>query len=125
MRRSGSVNGLWRGCVKNVGALSFIKRSRMMSYPAEFMRAQSLIISLIVGAILGVLASMVVKGNRYGAIGDVITGIIGALVGGLLLSQIGFEIGLGFDPVVIDALVGSAALLFVVRLASRQGPRSG
>jgi uncharacterized membrane protein YeaQ/YmgE (transglycosylase-associated protein family) len=97
----------------------------MMRYPAEFMRAQSLIISLIVGAILGVLASMVVKGNRYGAIGDVITGIIGALVGGLLLSQFGFEIGLGFDPVVIDALVGSVALLFVVRLASRQGPRSG
>ena len=94
-----------------------------MRYPAEFMRAQSLIISLIVGAILGVLASMVVKGNRYGAIGDVITG--NALVGGLLLSQIGFEIGLGFDPVVIDALVGSVALLFVVRLASRQGPRSG
>ena len=52
----------------------------MMRYPAEFMRPQSLIISLIVGAILGVLASMVVKGNRYGAIGDVITGIIGALV---------------------------------------------
>ena len=40
------------------------------------MRAQSLIISLIVGAILGVLASMVVKGNRYGAIGDVITGTL-------------------------------------------------
>jgi len=94
----------------------------MMFYPAEFMRAQSLIIWLIVGAILGVLASMVAKGSRFGPIGDVITGIIGAFVGGLLLSQIGLEIGLGFDPVVIDALVGSLVLLFAVRLASRQGP---
>jgi len=95
----------------------------MMCYPAEFMRAQSLIIWLIVGAILGVLASMVVKGSRFGPIGDVITGIVGAFVGGLLLSQIGLEIGLGFDPVVIDALVGSLILLCAVRLASRQGPR--
>jgi uncharacterized membrane protein YeaQ/YmgE (transglycosylase-associated protein family) len=86
------------------------------------MRGQSWIIWLIVGAIVGVLSSMVVKGSRFGPIGDVVTGIIGAVVGGLSLSQIGFEIGLGFDPVVIDALVGSLILLFVVRLASRQGP---
>jgi uncharacterized membrane protein YeaQ/YmgE (transglycosylase-associated protein family) len=96
----------------------------MIRYPAEFMRAQILITWLIVGAILGVLASMVVKGSRYGPIGDVITGIIGALVGGLLLSQIGLEIGLGFDPVVIDGLVGSLILLFVFRLATREGPWS-
>ena len=78
------------------------------------MRAKSLIIWLIVGAILGVLARMVVKRSRWGLIGDVVTGIIGAFVGGLFLSQIGLEIGLGFDPVVIDALVGSVVLLFVV-----------
>ena len=91
----------------------------IFAFMVEFMRAQSLIIWLIVGAILGVLASMVVKRSRWGPIGDVITGIIGAFVGGLLLSQIGLEIGLGFDPVVIDALVGSIILLFVVRLTSR------
>ncbi len=86
------------------------------------MRGQSWIIWLIVGAIVGVLASMVVKGSRFGPIGDVITGIVGAMVGGLLLSQIGFEIGLGFDRVVIDALVGSLILLFVVRLATGRAP---
>jgi uncharacterized membrane protein YeaQ/YmgE (transglycosylase-associated protein family) len=86
------------------------------------MRGQSWIIWLIVGAIVGVLASMVVKGSRFGAIGDVGTGIVGAFVGGLLLSQVGFEIGLGFDPVVIDALVGSLILVFVVRVATGRPP---
>jgi hypothetical protein len=39
-----------------------------------------------------------------------------------LLSHIGLEIGLGFDPVVIDALLGSVVLLFVVRLATKVNP---
>jgi uncharacterized membrane protein YeaQ/YmgE (transglycosylase-associated protein family) len=83
------------------------------------MRGQSLVIWLIVGTIVGVLANMVVRGGRFGPIGDIITGIVGAVVGGLLLSKVGFEIGLGFDPVVIDALFGSLILLSLVRLVTR------
>lgn len=88
------------------------------------MPGQNLVIWLIVGTIVGVLTNMVVKGSRFGPLGDVITGIIGAVVGGLLLSKVGFEIGLGFDPVVIDALVGSLILLSLVRLVTRNAARS-
>lgn len=88
------------------------------------MPGQNLVIWLIVGTIVGVLINMVVKGSRFGPLGDVITGIIGAVVGGLLLSKVGFEIGLGFDPVVIDALVGSLILLSLVRLVTRNAARS-
>lgn len=88
------------------------------------MLGQNLVIWLIVGTIVGVLTNMVVKGSRFGPLGDVITGIIGAVVGGLLLSKVGFEIGLGFDPVVIDALVGSLILLSLVRLVTRNAARS-
>jgi uncharacterized membrane protein YeaQ/YmgE (transglycosylase-associated protein family) len=83
------------------------------------MRGQSLVIWLIVGAIVGVLATMVVKRSRFGPIGDIIAGIVGAIVGGLLLSKVGFEIGLGFDPVVVDALVGSLLLLSFFRFVTR------
>ena len=83
------------------------------------MLGKSLVVWLIVGTIVGVLATIVVKGSRFGPVGDIITGIVGAVVGGLLLSKIGFEIGLGFDPVVIDALVGSLIFLSVVRLVTR------
>ena len=87
------------------------------------MPGQSLVIWLMVGTIVGVLATMVVKGSRFGPIGDIITGIIGAIIGGLLLSKVGFEIGLGFDPMVIDALIGSLIFLSFVRLVTRTDTR--
>ena len=40
---------------------------------------ENLIIWLIVGAIAGWLAGMVVKGGGFGLIGDIIVGIVGAL----------------------------------------------
>jgi uncharacterized membrane protein YeaQ/YmgE (transglycosylase-associated protein family) len=50
---------------------------------------QALIIWLIVGAIAGWLAGMVVKGGGYGLIGDIIVGIIGGFIAGWLLPQLG------------------------------------
>ena len=88
------------------------------------MLGKSLVVWLIVGTIVGVLATIVIKGSRFGPVGDIITGIIGAVVGGLLLSKVGFEIGLGFDPVVIDALVGSLIFLSFARLVARNDTRS-
>jgi uncharacterized membrane protein YeaQ/YmgE (transglycosylase-associated protein family) len=88
------------------------------------MLGKSLVVWLIVGTIVGVLATIVIKGSRFGPVGDIITGIIGAVVGGLLLSKVGFEIGLGFDPVVIDALVGSLIFLSFARLVTRNDTRS-
>jgi uncharacterized membrane protein YeaQ/YmgE (transglycosylase-associated protein family) len=84
---------------------------------------QSVVMWVIVGTIVGVLACIVVKKGPLGWIGDGSAGIVGALVGGLLLSRIGFEIGLGFDPVVIDALVGSLVLLTLVRVVARNNRR--
>ena len=37
---------------------------------------------LVVGLIAGWLASMVMRGGGYGLIGDIIVGIVGALIGG-------------------------------------------
>jgi uncharacterized membrane protein YeaQ/YmgE (transglycosylase-associated protein family) len=82
--------------------------------------SQNVALWVIVGTIVGILACVVVKGGRFGWIGDVSAGIVGGLVGGRLLSKIGFEIGLGFDPTVIDALVGSLVLLTLFRVMTRK-----
>jgi uncharacterized membrane protein YeaQ/YmgE (transglycosylase-associated protein family) len=47
--------------------------------------SQSVVLWVIVGTIVGILACVVVKGGRFGWIGDVSAGIVGGLVGGLLL----------------------------------------
>jgi uncharacterized membrane protein YeaQ/YmgE (transglycosylase-associated protein family) len=83
------------------------------------MDVQALIIWLIVGAIAGWLAGMVVKGSGYGLIGDIIVGIIGGLIAGWLLPQIGILIGGGIIAAIINAFIGAVILLIILRLVRR------
>jgi uncharacterized membrane protein YeaQ/YmgE (transglycosylase-associated protein family) len=83
------------------------------------MDAESIIIWLIVGAIAGWLAGMVVRGGGFGLIGDIIVGIIGAVIAGWLLPRIGIIIGGGFIAAVINAFIGAVILLIILRLLRR------
>ncbi len=83
------------------------------------MDVQALIIWLIVGAIAGWLAGMVIKGSGYGLIGDIIVGIIGGLIAGWLLPQIGILIGGGIIAAIINAFIGAVILLIILRLVRR------
>jgi len=83
------------------------------------MDAQALIIWLIVGAIAGWLAGMVVKGSGYGLIGDIVVGILGGLIAGWLLPQVGIVIGSGIIAAIIDAFIGAVILLIALRLIKR------
>lgn len=78
-----------------------------------------IIIWLIVGAIAGWLAGMVVKGGGFGLIGDIIVGIVGGLIAGWLLPRLGIFIGGGFIGDVIDAFIGAVILLLILRLIKR------
>ena len=83
------------------------------------MDIQSIIIWLIVGAIAGWLAGMVVKGGGFGLIGDIVVGIVGALIAGWLLPRLGIVIGSGIIAAIIDAFIGAVILLVIIRLIKR------
>ena len=83
------------------------------------MDPQSLIIWLIIGAIAGWLAGMVMKGGGFGLIGDIVVGIIGAVIAGWLLPFLHINIGSGIIAAIIDAIIGAVILLFVIRLVKR------
>lgn len=51
---------------------------------------QSVIMWLIIGAFAGWLAGKLVHGYGFGLIGNIVVGILGALVGGYILPQLGF-----------------------------------
>ena len=76
---------------------------------------------LIIGAVAGWLAGILVKGSGFGLIGDLVVGILGAFIGGWLFTQ--FGVGMGGMPVEIGALivatVGAVVLLFVIRLIKK------
>ena len=50
---------------------------------------ESLVAWLIVGAIAGWLAGLIVKGFGFGLIGNIVVGIIGAVIAGWLLPRLG------------------------------------
>jgi len=83
------------------------------------MEPQSIIAWLIVGAVAGWLAGLVVKGGGFGLIGDIVVGIIGAVIAGWLLPHLGIVIGAGMIGAIIDAFIGAVILLIVLRLIKR------
>jgi uncharacterized membrane protein YeaQ/YmgE (transglycosylase-associated protein family) len=83
------------------------------------MDVQSFIIWLIVGAIAGWLAGMVVKGGGFGLIGDIVVGIIGGVIAGWLLPYLNISLGTGIVAAVIDSFIGAVILLVILRLIKR------
>ena len=79
---------------------------------------------LVIGAIAGWLASLIVKAGSFGLIGDVIVGLVGAAIAGYLLPRVGVYIGAGFVPEVINAVIGAVILLLVARLAKGMTTKS-
>ncbi|MDA2623295.1 GlsB/YeaQ/YmgE family stress response membrane protein [Bacillus cereus] len=74
----------------------------------------SFIWSLIVGGILGRLASLISKKNiPDGVVGNIIAGIIGSWIGSSLFGKWGPIIG-GFA--IIPALIGSIVFIFIISL---------
>jgi uncharacterized membrane protein YeaQ/YmgE (transglycosylase-associated protein family) len=74
---------------------------------------------LIVGAIAGWLAGLLMKGRGFGILGDIIVGIIGAVLGGWLFGALGISAGGGLAGSLIVAFIGAIILLFLVRLIKR------
>lgn len=83
------------------------------------MGLESLIVLLVVGAIAGWLAGVIMKGYGFGLIGNIAVGIVGAVIGGWLLPRIGIFIGGGIIGAIINALIGAIILLFVIGLVKR------
>lgn len=73
---------------------------------------------IIIGAISGWLASKITgTGERQGCLLDIIVGIVGAFLGGLLLSALGGVGITGFNPwSFFVATVGAVLLLFLLQL---------
>ena len=78
----------------------------------------SLVIWALIGLIAGWLAGEIMKGSGFGAVGNIVIGIIGAILGGVLLGLIGVDPG-GFVGEVIQALIGALVLLALLRAVRR------
>ena len=77
-----------------------------------------LLIFLLIGALAGWLAGLVMKGRGLGVLGNIIVGVIGAFLGGWLLPMLGVSFG-GNIGMFITAFIGAVILLALVGLIKR------
>ena len=83
------------------------------------MTLEAIVIWLIVGALAGWIAGLIVKGYGLGLIGNIVVGIVGAVIAGWLLPRIGIVIGGGFLAAIVNAVIGAVILLVIIGLIRR------
>jgi uncharacterized membrane protein YeaQ/YmgE (transglycosylase-associated protein family) len=79
---------------------------------------QSIIAWIIIGAIAGWLAGLLVKGYGFGLIGNIIIGILGAGIAGILAPRLGIYTA-SFGGNIVAATLGALILLLLVGLVRR------
>lgn len=80
------------------------------------MAAHTLVVWILIGVVAGWLAGLIVKGRGFGLLGDILIGIIGAVVGGSLSVRLGIHIGAGLVSSVITATGGAVIVTLILRL---------
>ena len=75
----------------------------------------SIVLYLLLGAVAGWLAGVLMKGGGFGLLWNIIIGIIGGFLGGWLMSLLHIQkAGLLWE--IIVAVIGAMVLLFVISL---------
>jgi len=76
---------------------------------------------IVVGLIAGWLAGLVVKGGGFGCVGDIVVGVVGALLGGWIASYF-FHMGDAITGInlqsILVAFVGAVIFVIILRVIS-------
>jgi len=71
---------------------------------------------ILIGAIAGWLAGLITKGGGFGLLGNIVVGIVGAVIGGWLARTLNISIGGGTFSSIMVATGGAVVLLVLVGL---------
>jgi uncharacterized membrane protein YeaQ/YmgE (transglycosylase-associated protein family) len=83
------------------------------------MQVEVLLILLLIGAAAGFLAGIIVKGYGFGVVGNIVVGIVGSVLGGWLLPQLGLFPGGSIIGQIISATIGAVVLLVLISFVRR------
>jgi len=84
------------------------------------MNLEQTIVFLVIGGVAGWLAGLILKGGGFGVVGNIIVGILGALLGGWLFKALKLSIGGEWVGPIVTATVGAVVLLFVIGLIKKK-----
>ncbi|MEQ1710330.1 MAG: GlsB/YeaQ/YmgE family stress response membrane protein [Hyphomicrobium sp.] len=83
------------------------------------MSGEALLIWLLIGAVAGFLAGVVVKGYGFGVVGNIVVGIVGAVLAGALLPRLGLYPGTDLIGQIVSATLGAVGLLVLISVVRR------
>lgn len=85
-----------------------------------------ILIWLIVGGVIGWIASLIMKTDaQQGLFLNIVVGIVGAFIGGWIFSALGVASPIGgLAGTILVAFIGAVVLLFVIRLIRRGTARA-
>lgn len=83
------------------------------------MEFTSLLAALVVGAIAGWLAGLLFKGRGFGLAGNIVVGIVGAVIGGFVFGAIGIRADNILGAIVMST-IGAGILLYAVGFIKRR-----
>ena len=75
---------------------------------------------IIAGMIAGWFARQFMTGKAFGVVGDIITGMVGALIGGLLFERLGLFAGNSLIASLVVAICGAIVFLYGVRAFKKE-----
>ena len=74
---------------------------------------------ILIGLAAGWLAGKIMKVKALGVVGDIVVGVIGALIGGYLFRTLGISTDGGLIGSLVVAVIGAVILLYLVRLIKK------
>ncbi|WP_171743624.1 GlsB/YeaQ/YmgE family stress response membrane protein [Sphingomonas sp. AP4-R1] len=77
------------------------------------------LIWIIVGALIGWLAGLIVQGGGFGFVLDALIGIFGSVVAGWLFPYLGITLGGGLIGSILASVIGAVIVAVAVRLLRR------
>lgn len=83
------------------------------------MTLTAILVIVIIGALAGWLAGLIVKGYGFGLLGNIVVGIVGAFIAGLLFPRLGVSLGSGIAGSVLHAMIGAVILLLLIKVIRR------
>jgi len=82
---------------------------------------------IVIGLVAGLLAAKIVDGGGLGFVRDTITGLVGAVLGGIVLHAVrgGSHASPSILVEILVSLAGAVVLLLIVKSMARGGSRGG
>ena len=87
------------------------------------MSNDSILMIVVIGAVAGWLAGLILRGAGHGIIGDIVVGVVGAFVGNWLVRALHFSVNLG-SPMMDRIVISVAGAVLLMLILGMLRPRS-